>query len=108
MGITRNEKVNIVLSASVTESSRRAIVKNVKDALRTSALIDGDKVIIDYSFDIEYWNHVDEHFQAVLTLLECPDISVKAASYAELRHGSILLKQLLEKLDSITVGDISE
>jgi hypothetical protein len=99
--VTREEKVTITLQASVTKASKRMLTAQLKVLGQPLVVKEGDTVAVSYDFAIDYLDGIDKRFQAIFKLLESGHVDIKSVNYRELKHGRILLQDLLRKMDAL-------
>lgn len=96
--VTRQERINIKLSTEVTKKNQR-FLQGVAEifSIRHQATV-GDTYEVDYSFDIDYLNGVNERLHTVLNMIDRKDVVIERVSLAEVTTGICLIKELFDKL----------
>ena len=102
---TRSEKVGILILVDITKGNK-AFLQEVIAALNISpkCMTEGDILQIDYSFGIEYLDGINKKFDLIMDLISRKDVKVESILYAELNHGKILIQEILNKMDKISLN----
>lgn len=94
---TRNEKVLIRLELDKTlyEKYKPQVIQLIN---KEKDVYEGDTVKIDYSFEIGYFNHIENAFTALIEMANGDPQLFKSLDIQELIHGEILCERLFVTL----------
>jgi hypothetical protein len=100
--VTRKESVVIKLSVPVTRENEKFLNTQAKLFGMHSTVFSGDTFNLTYNFDINYLNSIDSRLDSILHLIDTVDIEIKSVSCEELNFERILLKSILDKIDTLS------
>ena len=101
---TRKETVKISVEV-LADKENLVYLQGLKDTFKLASCVEVDDIFsLDYTFDVSYLNGINRRFELLLDLLNQKNADVKKVSYVELAHGKILLQEILNKIEAVSLA----